>query len=86
MLESLTNIVLCGKQGLALRDHCDDKISWMEDDGALCHSNEGNFVELVRLRVETDPVLAHHLANSPRNALQNNSKRIGGSDWRVHLQ
>ena len=55
-----------GKQGLALRGHRDDKISWMEDDEA--HSNEGNFVELVRFRPETDPVLAQHLAKSPRNA------------------
>ena len=48
VLESLTKIVLlCGKQGLALRGHRDDKVSWMEDDSAQCHSNEGNFVELV---------------------------------------
>ena len=61
VLESLTKIVLlCGKQGLALRDH--------RDDSAQCLSNEGNFMELVRFRAETDPVLAHHLANSPRNA------------------
>ena len=67
VLESLIKIILlCGKQGLALRGHRDDKISWMEDDEA--HSNEGNFVELVRFRAETDPVLAQHLAKSPRNA------------------
>ena len=65
VLESLTKIVLCGKQGLALCDHRDDKISWMEDDSVQYHSNEGNFVELVRFRAEMDPVLAHHLANSP---------------------
>lgn len=67
VLESLIKIILlCGKQGLALRGHREDKISWMEDDEA--HSNEGNFVELVRFRAETDPVLAQHLAKSPRNA------------------
>ena len=67
VLESLIKIILlCGKQGLALRGHRDDKISWLEDDEA--HSNEGNFVELVRFRAETDPVLAQHLAKSPRNA------------------
>ena len=49
VLESLTKIVLCGKQGVALCGHCDDKVSWMEDDSSQCHSNEGNFVELVRL-------------------------------------
>ena len=66
VLESLIKLVLlCGKQGLALRGHRDDKISWTEDDA---HSNEGNFVELVRFRAETDPVLAQHLAKSPRNA------------------
>ena len=66
VLESLLKIVLlCGKQGLALRGHRDDQISWTEDDNA--HSNEGNFVELVRFRAETDPVLAQHLAKSPRN-------------------
>ena len=31
-------------------------------------SNEGNFIQLVRFRAETDPVLADHLANSPENA------------------
>ena len=67
VLESLIKIILlCGKQGLALRGHRDDKISWTEDDEA--HSNEGNFVELVRFRAETDPILAQHLAKSPRNA------------------
>ena len=67
VLESLTKIVLlCGKQGLALRGHCDDRISWEED--ANTHFNEGNFVELIRFRAETDSVLAEHLAKSPRNA------------------
>ena len=67
VLGSLIKIVLlCGKQGLALRGHHDDKVSWTGDDDS--HSNEGNFVELVRFRAETDPVLAQHLANSPRNA------------------
>ena len=67
VLESLLKVVLlCGKQGLALRGHRDDQISWTEDNNA--HSNEGNFVELVRFRAETDPVLAQHLAKSPQNA------------------
>ena len=59
-------VLLCRKQGLALRGHRDDKISSTEEDDA--HSNEGNFVELVQFRAETDPVLAQHLAKSPRNA------------------
>ena len=66
-------VMLCGRQGLALRGHRDDKICWTEEDDA--HSNEGNFVELVRFRAETDPILAQHLANSPRNA-QYTSKTI----------
>ena len=56
VLESLIKIILlCGKQGLALRGHRDDNISWTEDDEA--HSNEGDFVELVRFRAETTPFL-----------------------------
>ena len=67
VVESLLKIVLlCGRQGLALRGHWDDRITWTEDDDG--HSNEGNFVELVRFQAETDPVLADHLAKSPRNA------------------
>ena len=63
VVESLFKIaLLCGRQGLALRGHRDDKISWMEDDDT--HSNEGNFVELVRFQAETDAVLAEHLANT----------------------
>ena len=60
------SLLLCGRQGLGLRGHRDDRIAWIEDDDG--HSNEGNFVELVRFRAETDPVLADHLAKSPRKA------------------
>ena len=57
--------MLCGKQGLALHSHRDDKIAWSGiSDGRL---NEGTFVELVRFWAETDPILAQHMANSPRN-------------------
>ena len=67
VVESLLKIVLlCGRQGLALCDHRDDRITWTDDDDG--QSNEGNFVELVRFWAETDPVLADHLAKSPRNA------------------
>ena len=66
-MKSLLKIVLlCGRRGLALRGYRDDRITWIEDDDG--HSNEGNFVELVRFRAETDLVLADHLAKSPRNA------------------
>ena len=91
VLKSLKKIVLlCGKQGLALRGHRDGKISWTEDDDV--HSNEGNFVELVRFRAEIDPVLAHHLVNSPRNApytsktVQNEIAEVVGQYIRNDIQ
>ena len=59
-------VLLCGKQGLALRGHRDDKIDWTSADNSC--SNEGNFIQLLRFRAETDPVLADHLAGAPRNA------------------
>ena len=65
VIESLLKIVLlCGKQGLALRGHRDDGIDWSEESS----SNQSNFVQLVRFRAETDPILARHLAESPKNA------------------
>ena len=39
--------MLCGKQGLSLRGHQDDKVFWEVDSGG---SNEGNFIQLVRFR------------------------------------
>ena len=56
-------VLLCGKQGLALRD---DHISWEEEDDES--ANEGNFIELVRFRAETDENLKKHLQKAPRNA------------------
>lgn len=45
VVESLLKIVLlCGKQGLALCGHRDDRIIWSDISDE--HSNEGNFVEL----------------------------------------
>lgn len=68
VVESLLKIVmLCGRQGFAIRGHCDDKICWMKQ-GEDEHSAEGNFVELVRFRADTDQVLSKHLENAPRNA------------------
>ena len=47
VLESLFKIILlCGKQGIALRGHRDDKINWFELDED--DNNQGNFIELVR--------------------------------------
>lgn len=60
-------VLLCGKQGLALRGHRDDQIKW--DDDALESNNEGNFIELVRFRAETDENLKMHLQNAQGNAM-----------------
>ena len=74
VLESLTNIVLlCGTQGLALCGR-DDKISWMEDNSAQYHPNEGNFVELVQFRAETScpcsaPILQYPLQRTTFESL-----------------
>ena len=67
VFESLLRIIiLCGKQGFALRGHRDDHVDWESEEGKC--SNQGNFIELVRFRAETDKILSEHLANSPRNA------------------
>ena len=66
VIESLFKVILlCGKQGLALRGHRDDHISWEEEHES---TNEGNFIEMVRFRAETDQILKNHLQNAPRNA------------------
>ena len=65
-IESLFKIVIfCGKQGLALRSHRDDKVNWQCSESA----NEGNFLQLVRFRAETDQVLVDYLQHAPKNAL-----------------
>jgi len=47
VIEPLFKIVLlCGKQGIALRGHRDDKIDWFEQDED--DRNQDNFIELVR--------------------------------------
>ena len=75
VIESLLKItMLCGRQGLPLRGHRDDNVDF-EQGGS---SNQGNFLELVRFRAETDEVLANHLKNAPRNALYT-SKTIQNS-------
>ena len=82
VIQSLFKIViLCGKQGLALRGHRDDRIQWVDDGTGL---NEGNFVQLVRFRAETDTHLADHLSKAPKNAcytsktIQNELVRVIG--------
>ena len=71
VLESLLRIVmLCGKQGLSLRGHRDDRTNWEEYSGS-----QGNFLELVHFRAETDERLRKHLQYGPKNA-QYTSKSI----------
>ena len=68
VIQSLFKVVMIlGKQGLAFRGHRDDKVEWMEQSDQECE-NQGNFIELVRFRAETDSVLSQHLSNAPRNA------------------
>ena len=65
VIESLLHVViLCGKQGLALRGHRDDRIDW-QFDGKL---NDGYFIQLVRFRAETDTILSGYLLKAPKNA------------------
>ena len=65
VIESILKIVMiCGKQGLALCGHHDDKIEWEESELDL--ENRGNFIELVRFRAETDMVLNRHLYSAPK--------------------
>ena len=76
VIESLLKItILCGKQGLPLRGHRDDGVDFGQ--GSVS-SNQGNFIELVHFRAETDEVLANHLKNAPKNALYT-SKTIQNS-------
>ena len=77
VIESLLQItILCGKQGFASRGNRDDRIDWQLDD----KSNEGNFVQLVRFRAETDTVLSAHLQKAQKmpSTLQ---KRYRMSCW-----
>ncbi len=59
--------MLCGKQGLSLRGHRDDDVDWTEQEEQTAE-NQGNFVELVRFRAETDDALRRHQERGPRNA------------------
>lgn len=66
VVESLLKVVLlCGKQGLALCGHHDNNVLWTENE----EGNQGNFIEFVRFRAETDEILRQHLQKAPGNAL-----------------
>ena len=89
VIESLFKVaILCGKQGLAMRGHRDDRVQWEDECESL---NEGNFIQLVRFCAETDEVLADHLSNCPRNArytsktIQNELIQVAGGKIRTEI-
>ena len=64
-------IILCGRQGLALRGHADAKPFNIKELVA----NEGNFRALVRFRIKDNKELQDLFLNAPKNA-QNLNPRI----------
>ena len=58
-------MMLYDKQGLDLCGH--DSIAWSDQDRKTL-STEGNLVALVRFCMETEIVLAEHLAKAPQSA------------------
>lgn len=61
----IETVILCGRQGLALRGS--------NDTGRIVPENpihnDGNFRALLRYRASSDTVLKNHLENSPKNAM-----------------
>ena len=53
-------LVFCGKQNIPIRGHLDSSTSES--------SNKGNFLALLDLMAENDPILRHHLEKGKRNA------------------
>ena len=59
-------VILCGRQGIALRGHRDDQ-THVESDPL---SNHGNFLALLKFRIEAgDQALGDHLKTAPANAM-----------------
>ena len=58
-------IIFCGRQGIALRGHCDDRL-----DEASESINHGNFHALLQFRIDAgDEALKEHLETAGRNAV-----------------
>ena len=58
-------IIFCGRQGIALRGHCDNHTC----QGDVPHANPGNFIALLNFRIKSgDTVLADHLESCGGNA------------------
>ena len=59
-------IILCGRQGIALRGHRDDRVHLQQDP----QGSHGNFQALLQFRIDSgDIVLQQHLASGPWNAI-----------------
>jgi len=43
--------------------HLDDQINFSHSEEIISSHNEGNFIEPVKFRTETDPILFNHLQN-----------------------
>ena len=56
-------MLLCTKQQIALRGHRDDQVQFAESPA----SNESNFIAILRLLAESNPVLKEHLISGPEN-------------------
>lgn len=67
-------MILCGKQGIAFHGHRDDQIIFTDEEESEAEK-EGNFIELVCFRAETDVVLRNHLQHAPKKA-QYTSKTV----------
>ena len=65
MTPIIRTILLCGRQGLALRGHRDDGPVSL----TLSHENDGNFRTLLRFAIESgDSSLLNHIKTAPANA------------------
>lgn len=65
-------IILCGRQGIALRGHRDDGSIFSEEKETEGEneiaSNEGNFRAILRYRAQGDNILRNHLTHFDKNA------------------
>ena len=62
----LETIILCGRQNIPLRGHCDSSLDLERD----LNASHGNFWSLLQFRVSAgDTTLRDHLEKAPRNAM-----------------
>lgn len=57
-------VLFCANQQIGLRGHRNDKVSFDDTPTA----NEGNFIAILRILAESNPVLKDHLKAGPNNA------------------